>query len=264
MPCKHRRTPVLPPAGKVTLVLDFGRFLIESDPGTAAALPSQEAALYECIRLNGTNVAAYVVDGDFSWQRQQASQPVAESACEALPKAERAPSLPAGGLSGLVPRLRLGPLDRARAAPPPTPITPQELVMVPILEPCRVDVALQAARFPDPNFPTLRLQPSLPQLHFYLSPGRLGRLLRVINAALPGVCVCGCGVGVGGGGGSEQQHGNCPAQRAQQGPAGHSGPTRAAHAPTQRLVPTKVRAWQALPAARCGGSTLTTRDRCLC
>lgn len=60
---------------------------------------------------------------------------------------------------------------------------------VPLLERCGLDIALQAARFQDPRFPMLRLQPSVPVLHFYISPGRLGRLLRVLRAAMPGGCV---------------------------------------------------------------------------
>ena len=57
---------------------------------------------------------------------------------------------------------------------------------IPLLERCGLDIALQAARFQDPRFPMVRLQPSVPVLHFYLSPGRLGRLMRVLRAALPG------------------------------------------------------------------------------
>lgn len=51
-------------------MLDFGRFLITSDPQTAAKLPGEEAALYECIRLDGKDVSAYVVDGRFDWHAQ--------------------------------------------------------------------------------------------------------------------------------------------------------------------------------------------------
>lgn len=57
---------------------------------------------------------------------------------------------------------------------------------MPLLERCGLDIALQAARFPDPRFPLLRLQPSVPVLRFYLSPGRLGRLMRVLRGAFPG------------------------------------------------------------------------------
>ncbi len=55
--------------GQVTLALDFGRFIIQSDTETPAKLPADEAALYECIRLCVTNVSAYVVDGTFDWQQ---------------------------------------------------------------------------------------------------------------------------------------------------------------------------------------------------
>lgn len=66
------RKPPFPslPVGQVTLVLDFGRFVIESDPATASKLPGEEAALYECVRLGGRDVSAYMVDGDFDWQKR--------------------------------------------------------------------------------------------------------------------------------------------------------------------------------------------------
>lgn len=54
-------------AGKLTLILDLGTFLLESDTRTASQLPTEEAALYECVRLEGRNISSYLVDGDFSF-----------------------------------------------------------------------------------------------------------------------------------------------------------------------------------------------------
>lgn len=59
--------PVSDGLGEVSLALDLGRFIIETDPATAAALPPEEAGLYECIKLTGSNVSAYAVDGAFDW-----------------------------------------------------------------------------------------------------------------------------------------------------------------------------------------------------
>lgn len=42
-----------------------------ADPDTPAKLPAEEAALYECVRLEVSDVAAYVADGDFDWQEEQ-------------------------------------------------------------------------------------------------------------------------------------------------------------------------------------------------
>ena len=127
--------PVEDSDGKVSLALDLGRFIIETDPATAASLPPEEAGLYECIHLVGSNVSAYVVDGSFDWA--------------ALGQDKSSPKL------------------------------------VPLLDRCGMEVGLQAARYPEPKYPTLRLSPTVPVLHFHLSPGRIGRLLRVINGALP-------------------------------------------------------------------------------
>ncbi|KAI7845241.1 hypothetical protein COHA_001284 [Chlorella ohadii] len=144
--------PAADAKGRTTLALDFGRFIIESDPDTPAKLPAEEAALYECVRLEVSDVAAYVADGAFDWQDQ--------------------PGLAEGDAKGGQPGQ-----------------------LIPLLNRTGMSIALQArrwrrnllvaARFADPKYPVLRLQPSIPVLHFYLSPGRMGRLLRVVRAALP-------------------------------------------------------------------------------
>lgn len=45
-----------------------------ADPDTPAKLPAEEAALYECVRLEVSDVAAYVADGDFDWQAEQGGE----------------------------------------------------------------------------------------------------------------------------------------------------------------------------------------------
>ena len=40
-----------------------------ADFQTQGKLPAEEAALYECVRLSVADVAAYVADGEFDWQR---------------------------------------------------------------------------------------------------------------------------------------------------------------------------------------------------
>jgi vacuolar protein sorting-associated protein 13A/C len=150
--------PVEDARGRVTLALDLGRFVIESDHATAAALPPEEAGLYECLRLRGSNVSAYLADGEFDWgQLEQRGN--------------------GGGGGGLVP----------------------------LLERCGMDVGLQAARYPEPRHPRLRLKPTVPVLHFYVSPGRIGRLLRVIHGALPPPAAPPGGGEDGGGGGGAPQ-----------------------------------------------------------
>jgi hypothetical protein len=149
--------PVKDTQGEVSLALDLGRFIIETDHVTAAGLPSEEAGLYECIKLTGSNVSAYAVDGAFDWASLSST-------------------------SG----------------------TANYPVLVPLLDRCGMEVGLQAARYPDPKYPMIRLSPTIPVLHFHVSPGRIGRLLRVINGALPSAVDSGAagsgddGVGVGG------------------------------------------------------------------
>lgn len=54
-------------AGKLTLVADLGTFLVETDTRTSGELTPEEAALYECVRLEGRDISAYLVDGEFSF-----------------------------------------------------------------------------------------------------------------------------------------------------------------------------------------------------
>lgn len=61
-------------------------------------------------------------------------------------------------------------------------------LVVPLLERCAIESGLQLARFAHPSLAPLRLGLTLPSLHFHLSPGRLHRVMRVLNGALPSAC----------------------------------------------------------------------------
>ncbi len=58
-------------------------------------------------------------------------------------------------------------------------------LVVPLLERCAIESALHLAKFSHPSLPPLRLALTLPSLHFHLSPGRLHRVMRVLDGALP-------------------------------------------------------------------------------
>ena len=62
-------------------------------------------------------------------------------------------------------------------------------LVVPLLERCAIESALHLARFAHPSLPPLRLGVTLPSLHFHLSPGRLHRVMRVLDRALPSACI---------------------------------------------------------------------------
>ena len=129
-----------PHNGDATLAIDLGRFVIESDYDTVRSLSNEEAALYECIKLTGSNVSAFVVDQKFSWRQLEEDD-----------------------------------IDSRLAVPG----------FVPLIERCGWEINAQAARFFKPEFPRLRLQAVIPSLRFHLSPGRFGRLMRIINGAIP-------------------------------------------------------------------------------
>ena len=61
-----------------------------------------------------------------------------------------------------------------------------------LLERCAFKAVLQLSRFSDVKLPPLRLKLTLPVLHFHLSPARLQRVMRVINAAVPSACPLCC------------------------------------------------------------------------
>ena len=55
----------------MTLVLDLGTFVIESDTQTASQLSTEAAALYECLSLDGRDIGAYVIEGPFRFDSIQ-------------------------------------------------------------------------------------------------------------------------------------------------------------------------------------------------
>lgn len=49
------------------MVLDFGRFVLDSDAAALRRLSEEEAAVYLPFQLAGRDLSAYLVDGNFSW-----------------------------------------------------------------------------------------------------------------------------------------------------------------------------------------------------
>ena len=136
-------------------------------------LPLEEASLYECLKLSGSNISAYLVDGDFSFsaledfgsnkapapQESEASQIVSTDMTTAIIQSQ---GKTMGGSA----------------------------VFIPLLERCGTSASLQAARFPHPSLPPMKLQLQVPKLRFFFSPARLGRILRAVDAVVPGVLCC--------------------------------------------------------------------------
>ena len=161
-PCNVFNGPCLKllmlPAGQLTLVADLGHFTLESDVALASSLTAEKASLYECLKLDGKDLSAYLVDGEFSFAAlQQLGRPADQA--EGLDTAIQ----PAGrvGHGGTT-------------------------VFVPLLDRCGLQAALQAARFPHPSFPQIQTQLQVASLNFFFSPARIARVLRVMKAALPG------------------------------------------------------------------------------
>ena len=159
-------------AGKLTLVADLGRFVLESDKDTANSLPLEEASLYECLKLAGSNISAYLVDGDFAF-----------SALEDL-GSQKAPAPEAG--EGMEDPSHVSATTAATSESQGKALG-GSAIFIPLLERCGASAALQAARFPHPSLPPIRLQLDVPQLRFFFSPARLGRILRAVDAVTPGV-----------------------------------------------------------------------------
>ena len=155
--------------GKLTLVADLGQFALETDTVKANSLPIQEASLYECFKLEGSNISAYLVDGDFSFlaleeiDNRKAPTPKPSSEASAVSTAMTAAIQQSEG--------------KAQGG---------SAVFIPLLERCGVAAALQAARFPHPTLPPMKLQLQVPQLRFFFSPARLGRIMRAVDAITPG------------------------------------------------------------------------------
>lgn len=141
--------------GRAALALDLGYFVIQTDEEMPARLNKEEAALYECLKMSGRDVSAYLVDGPFDWTQHQEARREGE----------------AGG--------------EGSSSTTTTTSTSSSSKGIPLLGECGMRVKLQVARFADPAQPLLKLQPSIPILHFHISPGRIQRLLRVLKGAFP-------------------------------------------------------------------------------
>ena len=55
-------------AGEMSLVLDFGSFVLDSDNSAASLEDAEDAPLYMFFRLVGRNISAHLVDGAFDWE----------------------------------------------------------------------------------------------------------------------------------------------------------------------------------------------------
>ena len=152
---------------------DLGRFVLESDKDMASSLPLEEASLYECLKLSGSNISAYLVDGDFSFSAledlgsQKASAPQDSEASQNVSTDMTAAVTQSQGKT-------MG----------------GSAVFIPLLERCGTSASLQAARFPHPSLPPMKLQLQVPKLRFFFSPARLGRILRAVDAVVPGTLHC--------------------------------------------------------------------------
>ncbi|KFM29234.1 Vacuolar protein sorting-associated protein 13A [Auxenochlorella protothecoides] len=144
--------PVSDADGDVCLVLDLGQFVVSSDRGAPRGLSPDQAALYECVRLEGSDVAAFLVEGRHDWA--------------------------AGGGDGVGAGEGGSGEQGAAGHTPRSPTAAPRPPRIPLLERCGLSVAAQLSRFPDPDRPAVRLQPAVPSLRFHLSPGRLRALLR--------------------------------------------------------------------------------------
>lgn len=162
-------------AGKLTFVADLGRFVLESDKEMATSLPLEEASLYECLKLSGSNISAYLVDGDFSF-----------SALEEL-GTQKSPAPQVSEASQNVSTDMTAAITQSQGK-----TMGGSAVFIPLLERCGTSASLQAARFPHPSLPPIKLQLQVPKLRFFFSPGRLGRILRAVDAVVPGMLCC-CG-----------------------------------------------------------------------
>lgn len=132
------------------------------------------------MKLSGSNISAYLVDGDFSFAAleqlgsQKAAAPQEEEEAEAGGEAEnKDPPSVSTDMTAALTQAQGKALGGSA-------------VFIPLLERCGTSASLQAARFPHPSLPPLKLQLQVPKLRFFFSPARLGRILRAVDAVMPG------------------------------------------------------------------------------
>lgn len=188
---------------------------METDSYTASELNAEEAALYECLSLDGRDIAAYVVDGHFSFKGLQSRLKENKDGGSSLDLAQVS-HLPlsytksAAECVTCVAQIGLGLLGTFLGFLTWLPehfltCLPQSMVScklteeihdiqaesksatyIPLLERTGIKVNLQAARFDYPKLPKSRLKIELPNLGFYFSPARMRRIMTVVRSAVPG------------------------------------------------------------------------------
>jgi len=201
--CRLSMQSYLPPAalvraGDLTMVLDFGSFALDSDADAAADLPAEEAALYMGFKLSARNISSFLVDGNFTWallkslsspgRKQNGAQGAKSGKADAISMNHSTVcQCDSQGSTACRQSYAMGVafLLTLLVIVAPGMAAEDGTLVVPLLERCAIESALHLAKFSHPSLPPLRLALTLPSLHFHLSPGRLHRVMRVLDGALP-------------------------------------------------------------------------------
>lgn len=126
-------------------------------------------------------------------------------------------------------------------------------MVVPVIERCEMDAALQLAKADHPTLPPLRLGVTLPTLRFYISPARLHRVMRILHAALPSASPLFL---------DAASSGALLTPRLLRRNQAEFSPQL--KAPGTILLQALLLMWKGLQRCRCGGRTQTGRARCRC
>ena len=192
------------------MVLDFGRFVFDSDAAALQRLTEEEAAVYLPFQLGGQNLSAYLVDGDFSWSYMGEERLatiltdggvvagdvlcVSMCVCMCMCMVQHTLRYQHEGLQ----LLSSAEMDSEASKSVVCSLyikhdvmcADGKAVVVPVLERCELDATLHLAKSQHPKLPPLRLGVTLPKLRFFISPARLHRVMRILHAAMPSALGC--------------------------------------------------------------------------
>ncbi len=183
----------------LTLVVDFGQFQLDTDSEATSQLPVDQQTLFECYTLQGSNFSADLIDGHFTWPIQKQEQ-VHEQHPQA--EEEEGEEEAAGGSSSTeqqetavvkpAEKTMLTTTTTGTPIRPTTTTTTSTYTTIPLLGQCGATMHVKLARS-NPTasgaqkHPLMQVQAVVPRFTLYFSPGRLRRLMTVINAVLPGM-----------------------------------------------------------------------------
>ncbi|GBG70050.1 hypothetical protein CBR_g4878 [Chara braunii] len=141
------------------LLVDLGHFRLQTSlTEPEAGDPADDSNLYMQFKITGSDISAFIVDGEYSWSEERVLHDIKGPAC--LAASPDVPSSPdASSMIG----------EKGKT-----------VLFLPVLDKCGMTVTFQQIRVAHPSVPSTRIAARLPSLGFHFSPARYHRLMQIM------------------------------------------------------------------------------------